>query len=241
MVTDQPAMDTRLRPFEAINAVRRLLNNPEDTSQVFIIFRAMRGRSALRTFRRFAASTTGASVLRERRSLLATLENKDAMMQHPAGSVGRAYVDFMEGQNLTADGLVQASQSWEQDIVPPDVSLFRARMRDAHDLNHVLTGYGRDRLGEICLLAFMYAHTGNLGMAMIVAMGLKRMPAVARPAVIEAWRHGRKARWLSDQDYEALLPRPLAEVRRNLSIADPARYHAVNIERILPKSIAPAT
>ena len=51
-----PALDTRLRPFEAIKAVRRLLNNPDDTSQVFIIFRAMRGRSAQRTFRRFASS-----------------------------------------------------------------------------------------------------------------------------------------------------------------------------------------
>jgi ubiquinone biosynthesis protein COQ4 len=220
----QPAIDTRLRPFEAAKAVRRLLNNPEDTSQVFIIFRAMRGRSALKTFRRFASSATGAAILRDRRSLLATLEDSDAMARHPQGSVGRAYMDFMAGQNLSADGLVQASESWERDSVPPDMSLLRERMRDSHDLNHVLTGYGRDPLGEICLLAFMYAHTGNLGMAMIVLMGLTRVPGPARPAVLEAWRRGRKARWLPGQDFEALLPRPLAEVRRELAIADPVRY-----------------
>jgi len=222
-----PALDTRLRPFEAIKAVRRLLNNPDDTSQVFIIFRAMRGRSAQRTFRRFASSTTGAAILRDRRSLLAALENSAALAQLPEGSVGRAYADFMAGQNLSADGLVQASQSWEQDTVPPEVSLFRERMRDAHDLNHVLTGYGRDPLGEICLLAFMYAHTGNLGMAMIVVMGLTRVPAAARPAVIEAWRNGRKASWFPGQDYEALLSRPLTVARRELSINDPVRYRAV--------------
>jgi len=223
----QPVLDTRLRPFEAVKAVRRLLNNPDDTSQVFIIFRAMRGSSAQRTFRRFAASITGAAILRERRSLLATLEDQGAMTGHPPGSVGRAYADFMAGQNLSADGLVQASQSWEQDTVPSEVSLFRERMRDAHDLNHVLTGYGRDPLGEICLLAFMYAHTGNLGMAMIVVMGLSRVPAAARPAVIEAWRNGRKASWSPAQDYEALLSRPLAAARRELSINDPVRYRAV--------------
>ena len=216
-------MDTRLRPLEAAKAVRRLLNNPDDTAQVFVIFRAMRGGSAQKTFRRFAASTTGAAILRDR-SLLAALEDSATLAGLPEGSVGRAYADFMVGQNLSADGLVQASQSWEQDTVPPEVNLFRERMRDAHDLNHVLTGYGRDPLGEICLLAFMYAHTGNLGMAMIVVMGLTRVPKAARPAVLEAWRHGRKARWFPGQDYEALLPRPLTVARRELSIADPVRY-----------------
>jgi ubiquinone biosynthesis protein COQ4 len=220
-------MDTRLRPFVAAKAVRRLLNNPDDTAQVFVIFRAMRGRSAQKTFRRFAASSTGAAILRDRRSLLATLEDKAALVGLPDGSVGRAYADFMAGQNLSADGLVQASQSWEQDTVPPEVNLFRERMRDAHDLNHVLTGYGRDPLGEMCLLAFMFAHTRNLGMAMIVGMAWPRLPSAARRAVAEAWRNGRKARWFPEQDFEALLPRPLEEVRRELAIADPACYRAL--------------
>jgi ubiquinone biosynthesis protein COQ4 len=223
----QPAIDTRLRPFAAAKAVRQLLRDPGDTRQVFAIFRAMRGRSGLRTFRRFAASATGAAILRERRILLATLQNRAAMAGHPAGSFARAYMNFMDGQNLTAAGLVEASESWEQDVVPPEMNLMRERMRDAHDLTHVLTGYGRDPLGEMCLLAFMYAHTRNLGMAMIVVMGWPRLPSAARRAVAEAWRNGRKARWLPEQDYEALLPRPLETVRRELAIADPACYRAI--------------
>ena len=31
------------------------------------------------------------------------------------------------------------------------------RLRDIHDLFHVITGYGRDALGELCLLAFTNA------------------------------------------------------------------------------------
>ena len=223
----EPAIDTRLRPFQAAKAVRRLLSDPSDTSQVFVIFRAMRGRSGLKTFRRFAASPTGAAVLRERRVLLETLQDRAAMAAQAPGSVARAYVDLKEGQNLTADGLVQASESWEQDTVPPDMALMRERMRDAHDLNHVLTGYGRDKLGELCLLAFMFAHTGNLGMAMIVVMAWPRLPSAAWRAVAEAWRHGRKARWFPEQDFEALLPRPLDAVRRELAITDPACYRAL--------------
>lgn len=223
----QATIDTRLRPFDAIRAVRRLLANPEDTAQVFAIFRAMRGKSGLRVFRRFAASATGAQVIRERRRLLDTLSDRTRLQALPEGSFGRSYFDFMEQEQLTAEGLVAASQSWETDPVPPEVELFRERMRDAHDLTHVLTGYGRDPLGEICLLAFMHAHSRNPGMALIVLMSLKGMPRQARRVVFEAWRNGRKAHWLQDQDFEALLPRPLEEVRREIGIAAPTRYRAV--------------
>jgi ubiquinone biosynthesis protein COQ4 len=220
-------MDTSLHPLQAIRAVRRLLANPDDTAQVFAIFRALRGRSGLWAFRRFAASTTGAAVIRERRRLLDTLSDGARLKALPQGSFGQTYFNFMEEEQLTAEGLVQASQSWENEPVPPDFELFRERMRDAHDLTHVLTGYGRDPLGEVCLLAFMYAHARNPGMALIALMSLKNIPRIARGAVFEAWRNGRKARWLQDQDFEALLPRPLDEVRTALHIVDPGLYRAV--------------
>lgn len=221
----QSTIDTSLRPLEAIRAVRRLFTTG-DTKEVFAVFRALRGKSGLRAFRRFAASPTGAAVLAERRHLLDRLKDHAALRTLPAGSVGRAYLAFMEEEQLSADGLVQASENWERDPVPADVALFRERMRDAHDLTHVLTGYGRDPLGELCLLAFMYAHTRNLGMALIAVMGLPRLPRAGRRAVIQAWRQGYKARWLQDQDFEALLALPLIEVRRALTIADPSLYRA---------------
>ena len=36
-------------------------------------------------------------------------------------------------------------------------------MRDSHDLYHVVTGYGRDGLGEICVLTFGNAQFHNHG------------------------------------------------------------------------------
>jgi ubiquinone biosynthesis protein COQ4 len=221
------ATNTRLHPLVAIRAVRALKANPEDTSQIFVIFRALRGRSGVRLFRRFAASPTGAAILREKRDLLPVLENRAALAALPAGSMGRAYFDFMEQEKLTADGLVTASQSWEQDVVAPDVDRFRNRMRDAPDLTHILTGYGRDPLGELCLLAFMNRHSKNAGQLLIVAMSWTRLPKTARAAVIQGWRNGAKARWFQDLNYEALLARPLEDVRRDLNIPAPTRYRAV--------------
>lgn len=219
---------TRLRPLTAIRAVRALMVNPEDTRQIFVIFRALRGRSGVKLFQRFAASETGKQILSERRDLLAVLSDRNALAALPEGSVGRSYFDFMEREKLSAAGLVEASQGdWDNDPLPPDAMLFRRRMRDAHDLTHILTGYGRDSLGELCLLAFMHAHSKNLGQLLIVAMSWSRLPKAARQAVWEGFRHGRKAKWFQDLDYEVLLARPLDEVRRELNIAAPLAYQGV--------------
>ena len=53
---DFSRVDTRLHPIQAWRAFRRLMASPGDTRQVFAIFRALRGGSGLKAFRRFAAS-----------------------------------------------------------------------------------------------------------------------------------------------------------------------------------------
>jgi len=225
----QSALDTRLRPLEAVKAVRRLLANPNETKEVFVILRAMRGRSGLRLFRRFQDSAMGARILAEHRSLFAVLSDNKMLAALPAASLGHDYQRFMAEENLSPDGLLAPSQSWDEEPAPPDVKLFRERMRDMHDLTHVLTGYGRDPLGELCLLAFTYPHTGNLGMALIVLMGFLQINSwPVRRAVLEAWRHGRAARlWFPDTDWESLLPQPLEDLRQRFHIAAPTAYRAV--------------
>lgn len=224
--------NTRLRPFEALRAVRRLLRNPDDTRQVFIVLQALRGRSGKRSFRRFQATAEGQEILGERRTLLPHLQDRQALARLPQGSLGRAYLDFMTVENLTADGLVEASASPERDAAPEDVRLFQNRTRDMHDLTHVITGYGRDPLGELCLLAFNHAQSGQLGVALIVLMGMTRLGLgqrgrAARAAVVQGWRHGRAAAWLSGQDWEAMLAESMETLRNRLRIAEPTRYRAV--------------
>ena len=221
----QTASDTRLHPFKAMRAVRTLIATG-DTSQVFVIFRAMRGKSGQRTFRRFSKSPVGQAVLRERRDLLPILTDRARLRQLPAGSLGQIYLDFVESENLSAEGLVEASQSWDNDPMPPDVELFRRRMRELHDVTHTVTGYGRDQLGELCLLTFMYRQQGNLGMLLIVIMAWNQLSKAARKAVYEAWRNGRKARWLAGQDWETLLAHPLEDLRHDLAIPSPVAYQA---------------
>jgi ubiquinone biosynthesis protein COQ4 len=223
---------TRLRPLVALQALRALFRNGEDTKQVFIIADALRGRTGLTAFERFRRTALGRDVLAGKRSLLDVLNDRPRLAALPDGALGRRYYDFMAEENLTADGLVDASRAAGGDQTSRELRLFRERNRDQHDLQHVTTGYGRDPLGEVCLLAFGYAQNGNRGIGFIAFMGMLKI-ARALPgqpvisAVRQAYRNGKAAARLFEQDWEALLPESLDAVRRSLGIAEPTVYQGV--------------
>jgi ubiquinone biosynthesis protein COQ4 len=224
--------DTRIRPLVALKALRALFKNGEDTRQVFLITEALRGRSGEIAFEQFRQTEVGQAVLRERRVLLDRLSDRAALAALPPGTLGRAYYDFMAAENLTADGLVEASKTGNAQSRDDDQKLFGARSRDTHDLQHVVTGYGRDGLGEICLLAFGYARSKNRGIGLIALAGMfraaKKLPGFpVKRAVFEGYRHGRQAARMIHQDWEALLSQPLEEVRRQLNVQPPTRYREI--------------
>ena len=154
----------RIKPLVAVKALKRLIANPDNTEEVFAIIRAMSGDSLFRAFDRFKLTETGKRIIEEKRELLETLQNRERLNQNKPGSLGRSYLSFVQSEKITADGLVDASE----ENVPPELEnqseeliSFGKRMRDQHDLWHVLTGYGRDTFGEVCLLWFTYAQTKN--------------------------------------------------------------------------------
>src|SRR5271169_2355903 len=222
----------RLRPLVALRAMRNLLRDREDTHQVFLLIDALRGKTTLRQFARFRQTETGRAVLGERRRLLDRLSDRASLAALPAGTLGRAYYDFMASENLSAEGLVEASRITMRALPADDVTLFRERSREMHDLLHVVTGYGRDPLGEACLVAFSYAQTGLKGFAVIAAFAARRI-ARSRPgqpirrAVLEGYRHGRSAGWLPGADWEALLAQPVEEIRAQFAVEPPVRYREI--------------
>lgn len=221
-------LQTKLQPLRAWRALRILLNDAEDTQQVFVIVRALTGKSVLRAYNRFAATDIGQRVLEEPRELLDTLKDRAYLRQLRPDSLGRAYLAFVEGENLTADGLVEASETGAGMPDNEHLARYSKRLRDSHDLWHTVTGYGRDPLGEVCLLGFTYAQTRNPGIAVIAfAGGLKHVRSVGWGALRALWqgfRTGRRAAWLPAADWEQLLTLPLPEVRDRLRVEQPVLY-----------------
>lgn len=220
-----------IRPLIAWRALRKLIQDPQDTAQVFEIIRAIGGGAIERGFRRFRLTPVGEKILREEINLVDTLKDRVRLSDMASGSFGRAYLQFTTSQQITADGLVDASEDHTEDMLDPSIRLYAERLRDMHDLWHTLTTYGRDELGEACLLAFTYAQTRNRGIALIVLFaGLELRKSVQNGvfrALFRAYRDGRNAAWLPQQDFESLLERPIAEVREELKIREPIPYRAL--------------
>src|SRR5215831_3622445 len=221
----------RLHPIAALRAVRNLMSNREDTHQVFLLIEALRGKTTLRQLARFRQTETGRAVLGENRRLLDRLSDRASLAALPAGSLGRAYFDFMAAENLSSEGLVELSKI-HRPPTPDDVTLFRERNREMHDLLHVVTGYGRDRLGEACLVAFSFAQTGLKGFAVIAIYAARKIARSRRGqpvwrAVFEGYRHGRCAGWLPGADWESLLAEPVGTIRAQFRVKPPTDYQRI--------------
>ncbi len=225
-----------IRPLHALSSVIKLIRNKEDTRQVFEVVSALSGGAGRRMFRRFVNTDYGRRVVSEPLKLEEILSNRDRLRALPAGSFGRAYLAFMEGENLTAEGLVASAEEagidYHGQTQFPEFRRLFMHTQVSHDLWHVLTGYGRDAIGEMCNLCFTRAQTRNRGFRLIIWMGLFAMKR-ERPdlplwkAANEARRMGLDAAWILGEDVEALLPLPIEEVRRKLNVLTPTVYQSI--------------
>tara|TARA_X000000950_G_scaffold144633_1_gene179000 strand:- start:1030 stop:1761 length:732 start_codon:yes stop_codon:yes gene_type:complete len=217
---------------KAISAMRRLIANPEATEEVFVIIESLAGNALEKGFQRFRATATGQQILAEKRSLLDSLRDREMLAEQPQHSLAAHYLNFVIKENISADGLVEPSEDMRSTRnLDADLLLFANRQRDMHDLWHTLTNYGRDELGEVCLLAFTCAQSPNRGIAFITLVGvyqmIKRYGWDVPGTVLSAYRDGKKAQWLPAQDWEALLRQPIGQVRSKLNIRPPRRYQHI--------------
>jgi ubiquinone biosynthesis protein COQ4 len=207
--------------------------NPDDTAQAIRAIAAMSGNSPERCFRRFRRSQQGERILREKRELYDALSDLGGLGAMPEGSLGRAIWDFYTVEQISAQGLKGASEDAVGEggffAGDDDRARFARRLREMHDVFHVLTGYGRDVRGEIACLSFTFAQTKNTGigyLALRVLRGAGWSSEMGRLIRQAFWR-GRRAEWLVDQDWEALLPLPLEQVREELGVGPAPDYEPV--------------
>jgi ubiquinone biosynthesis protein COQ4 len=222
-----------IRLGDAWRALRKLIADPDSTDQVFIIIDALSGNSGERQFRRFAQTPVGRRVLEEQSDILDVLSDRESLHGLAPGSLGKTYANFMTDEQISADGLVAASEDGGRLLRDnEDRARFGMRMRDSHDLWHCVTGYSRDLVGEASLLAFTFAQTRNPGIGAIVAMAYLKgggLPG-ARKAIARGYRRGRRAKWLPAADWEALLLRPLEDVRAELEVGAIPAYTEIRSE-----------
>lgn len=215
----------------ALKALRRLLNDKEDTGQVFEIMRALSGDSVPKGYQRLLTTPQGGRIAYERVELIDKLMDDAWLDAFAAGTVGAAYRDFIRSEQLSAEGLAEISRVKSNDIdVRHPHAWFGRRTRDVHDIWHILSGYHRDALGEACLVAFSYAQTKSLGWALMAVGATLRSRGGDHPyakAIWQGYQRGKASAWLLGEDYERLLNEPIGAARRRLGITPPTIYDAI--------------
>lgn len=228
---DPSRPEPRYRPLRALHHWRELLKDKEDTSHVFRIFESLPSRRFPDRVRRLTLSEEGERLRSAEPFLPPLLDDHETLRAMPRGSVAHAYCDFMEREGLSAAGLVAEADKLGRPSYGDLIEWYAYRSRDVHDLMHVLTGYGRDALGEQCVLLFTHGQQpshGHLLIGYAGALNIRQMTrgseAPVMRAVRQAHKTGKACPALVDLPIQLLLETQLDDARELLRIPEPHWY-----------------
>ena len=158
--------------------------------------------------------------IRERRLLSSYEINKLAKL--PVGSLAETYARHMISNNLKPD-------FYKKMQIGDDVTYFMMRMRETHDLWHVITGFGTDVPSELGLQAFMIAQLQTPLSSILIASRtffstFKNPNEISQiyNQLAKGWTMGREAHKIFALDWEENWETPLSEIRAKFNVSVPA-------------------
>jgi len=141
------------RWIAGLRAFRKLIKNPADPLHG-PMFQLCVEHSLLRKLtRNVQRHVEGRRLLAERPRINARTLSLAAMATYPPRSLGAAYLAYFESNGIDLFEPALLPVETHQDYIA-------TRLREAHDVFHVVTGYGTDEIGELELQWF---NLGNLG------------------------------------------------------------------------------
>jgi len=226
----------RLDLPKAWHYLQRLKRNKEKTSEIFHVFEALPWFGCTKAACAFLQTPRGRQLYAQEPYLPDILDDHAALRRYPPGTFAHDYCDYMESEGLSAAGLVAEYEDWRggRPRLDDQVEWYVDRLRDTHDLLHILTGFGRDALGEECVAGFVYHQRRSIGhifLAYVGGMVLKRHVKGRAPvmrAVYEARQIGKHCSRICEESILELLAMPIEAVRARLGIRPAYYYHEVH-------------
>jgi ubiquinone biosynthesis protein Coq4 len=216
-MTDISQLSPLQRWSIALRALARVMKNPEETDQVLVFSQHANAGSMAGRLDRFFADPTGAKLYADKRAIDSRTVDLDALAALPEGTLGHTYAHFLKARGFTPE----VFDGPPADIADPRISYVIQRVRQTHDLWHVVTGLDTDRPGEVALQAFTYAQLRAPSTFILSALGmlrsLREKPSLPRD-VARAFLTGKKADPLIAFPWEDHWATPLVEVRAMLGL-----------------------
>jgi ubiquinone biosynthesis protein COQ4 len=220
---------------KAIHHFRIVVKDKEQTDEIVAVFDNLPWRGQDDAAAAFLSTERGREIFQNEPYLPDFLDDHETLRKTSKGSFAHAYCDFMEREGLTAAGMVEATAARVDDgrAFDDGVGWYVDRLRDFHDILHIVTGYGRDLLGEQCIFAYMYHQRPSPGHLALAWAGTLMMRAKIRTrapivgALREARRNGKNCPRIVEQPIQELFALPLETVRAKFKTPPPHVYHKV--------------
>lgn len=229
----------------------RMLIDAKYHTDIYEAFLGMEAPILARAYYQVRSHPNGSKLFRDKPDLLAVLNDREYLASLPFGSLGHAYLSFLNTNKLDAGVFGEAEtirpiaekNNWDDDFYYMVV-----RGTALHDMFHTIGGYGPDIAGEMANIGF---HCGQMEPAgpleKLGWFGALTLPGAPVPFKLRYYRQaverGRRADLLMAAPWEALLPKPYGAVQRTLGVAPVEVAHPQGrwVTDWTPPSITPPT
>jgi ubiquinone biosynthesis protein COQ4 len=209
--------------ISTLKGVVALLRDPNQTTSVYDVEDGLRYTKATELAVEFVKSKPEVIEIFQARYLAPSVD-LEALLKLPQASLGHTYATYIKESGFDPNfyRLVK---------VEDDVSYFLLRMRQTHDIWHIVAGFATDVNGELGLKAFELAQTHRTMSAVLIAGGLlstlfkqpESLDELLEQIAI-GYRLGAKAKPFFAQKWEENWEKPLLEWRQELCVEPTNEY-----------------
>lgn len=209
--------------LSTLKGVVTLLRDPAQTESVYDVEDGLRHTKATELAVEYVKSKPNVAALFQER-YLAPAVNLEDLLKLPTESLGYSYAIYIKDSGFDPN-------FYRLLKVEDDRSYFLLRMRQTHDIWHIVAGFSTDVFGELGLKAFELAQTHRTMSAVLIAGGLlstlfkhpEDLDKLLEQIAI-GYRLGAKAKPFFAKKWEENWERPLLEWRQELGIEPTKEY-----------------
>ncbi len=214
----QLKLQERLQNLKMLASLATFLKNPGSLDSVFAVANSVKDSPLAEQMKRHLLIHPQFSALVKEGWRPKAIDLTE-LQKLPDGTLGRCYADQLISQGITPDALIDPSP------ISNDAEYITHRLRETHDIIHVLTGFGIDGDSELGLQGFNLAQTRSPLAVMLIFGGMLAALQDDEPlapilrAMARGFQLGLDADLVIAHKLEEGWDRPLQDWRRELRLA----------------------